>query len=135
MMPSMTYLFTDLSIKIIDVQRVLYLDIDILVTRNIGFFLQDLTHLLFFHQQKLYQAAKSNLVITSKSEQIDNNKLALKLDFAAFLDAKGHYVGFCSGCEKWHTGMKSSPICTLSKISSNNFMLLTCNFVYANYVP
>jgi len=29
----------------------------------------------------------------------------LQLDFAAFLDAKGHYVGFCSGCEKWHTGV------------------------------
>ena len=26
-------------------------------------------------------------------------------DYGAFLDAKGHYVGFCSGCEKWHTGV------------------------------
>jgi hypothetical protein len=26
-------------------------------------------------------------------------------DFAAFLDAKGHYVGFCAGCEKWHSGV------------------------------
>ena len=26
-------------------------------------------------------------------------------DFAMFPDSKGHYVGFCSGCEKWHTGV------------------------------
>lgn len=29
----------------------------------------------------------------------------LSFDYGAFLDAKGHYVGFCSGCEKWHTGV------------------------------
>jgi len=26
-------------------------------------------------------------------------------DFAAFPDAKGHFFGFCSGCDKWHTGV------------------------------
>jgi hypothetical protein len=26
-------------------------------------------------------------------------------DFGAFPDAKGHYVGWCAGCEKWHSGV------------------------------
>jgi hypothetical protein len=35
-----------------------------------------------------------------------NNSTSLSsFDYGAFLDAKGHYVGFCSGCEKWHTGV------------------------------
>lgn len=35
-----------------------------------------------------------------------SNSLSLSsFDYGAFLDSKGHYVGFCSGCEKWHTGV------------------------------
>lgn len=130
------------------VERVLYLDVDILVTRNIGFFLTDLTHILFYHHneqlkhlsasqedgRQVSKLRKSNHdtehSVSSNSSQVKslsktssshNNQPSptlaptssllsasvppLKIDFAAFLDAKGHYVGFCSGCEKWHTGV------------------------------
>lgn len=46
-----------------------------------------------------------------KSRNIDpeisfsSNYSQPNFDYGAFLDAKGHYVGFCSGCEKWHTGV------------------------------
>ena len=36
---------------------------------------------------------------------IPSNSSHATFDYGAFLDAKGHYVGFCSGCEKWHTGI------------------------------
>jgi hypothetical protein len=35
----------------------------------------------------------------------NNSTSFSSFDYGAFLDAKGHYVGFCSGCEKWHTGV------------------------------
>eukprot|EP01033_Poteriospumella_lacustris_P010846 gene10847-7715_t len=119
-----------------------------LVTRNIGFFLTDLTHILFYHhneqlkhlsasQEDSRQVSKlrksnhdtehpassnsSQVKSLSKTSSPHNNQASptlaptssllsasvppLKIDFAAFLDAKGHYVGFCSGCEKWHTGV------------------------------
>ena len=58
---------------------VLYVDVDIMVTKDLAGFLYD----------------TENLIQTKGS----------KFDFAMFLDAAGHYVGFCSGCEKWHTGV------------------------------
>lgn len=78
-----------------EIERVLYMDIDILVTRNIGPFLQDISHLLYLHHSSQKNTISSNLSSLSPHN----------FDFAAFLDAKGHYVGFCSGCEKWHTGV------------------------------
>ena len=36
---------------------------------------------------------------------LNNSTSFSSFDYGAFLDAKGHYVGFCSGCEKWHTGV------------------------------
>lgn len=137
------------------VDRVLYMDVDILITRNIGFYLQDLTHLLYLYQQKQFAnsamegregskgssrkhlqgraleasvssvqttasspastppvaGSSSNAVSTTASTVTElstssHHGLPLgRFDFAAFLDAKGHYVGFCDGCEKWHTGI------------------------------
>jgi hypothetical protein len=168
-----------------EIDKVLYMDVDILITRNIGFFLQDLTHLLFLYQQQQYQSSHSphqgtvlpvtmdqrrKLVSSTPIGNISSNagaigvsgsvattkttaaatattpkirgatstsptalpknprnntsslplskeavksspnltketKQSTKFDFAAFLDAGGHYVGFCNGCEKWHTGV------------------------------
>ena len=62
-----------------DINSILYLDVDILVTKNINFFLHDL------HQQALSRRTPP--------------------DYGMFLDAGGHFFGFCSGCEKWHTGI------------------------------
>lgn len=62
-----------------DVNSILYMDVDILVTKNLNFFLHDL------HQQALARSTPP--------------------DYGMFLDAGGHFFGFCSGCEKWHTGL------------------------------
>jgi hypothetical protein len=63
----------------IDITSILYMDVDILVTKNLNFFLHDL------HQQALARSVPP--------------------DFGMFLDAGGHFFGVCSGCEKWHTGI------------------------------
>jgi hypothetical protein len=57
----------------------IYLDVDIVVTKDIRPFLYD---------------AETQIQTTNG-----------QFDLAMFLDAAGHYVGFCSGCEKWHTGV------------------------------
>jgi hypothetical protein len=121
-----------------DIDRILYMDVDILITRNIGFFLQDLTHLLYLKQQhvvnkhKSFQSKTAEILtavttrrlgeikpelsstkplIQMKSDNITASATTIApmemfpFDFAAFLDAGAHYVGFCSGCEKWHTGV------------------------------
>lgn len=62
-----------------DINSILYLDVDILVTKNLNFFMHDL------HQQALARSTPP--------------------DFGMFFDAGGHFFGFCSGCEKWHTGI------------------------------
>jgi hypothetical protein len=58
---------------------------------------------------------KLKLKIASDKQRRSGNVIVEKItpsnfshstfDYGAFLDAKGHYVGFCSGCEKWHTGI------------------------------
>lgn len=83
-----------------DVNRVLYMDVDIMVTRNLGFFLQDLSHLIYHKLSSSLPPDRMN----ETSPEIHSNISAF-FDMAAFLDAKGHYVGFCSGCEKWHSGV------------------------------
>ncbi len=123
-----------------EIDKVLYMDVDILITRNIGFFLQDLSHLLYlYHQQqhlayshvqgrkptlrKLAPANDPSFGSTKPFGGVDSVSMGVqghsnhskesfielekstRFDFAAFLDAGGHYVGFCSGCEKWHTGV------------------------------
>ena len=62
-----------------NVTGLLYMDVDILVTKDLSEFLYD-----------------TELLLHSKNS---------KFDYAMFPDAAGHYVGFCSGCEKWHTGV------------------------------
>lgn len=57
----------------------LYIDVDILVTKDLSEFLYD--------AETLIHANGDNF------------------DHAMFLDAAGHFAGFCSGCEKWHTGV------------------------------
>jgi hypothetical protein len=66
-----------------NVSSCLYLDVDILVTRSLDLFLGDLdSQVASFHAtHRRYP------------------------DFGMFLDARGHFFGFCSGCDKWHTGI------------------------------
>ncbi|KAJ1423391.1 hypothetical protein B484DRAFT_451891 [Ochromonadaceae sp. CCMP2298] len=113
----------------------LYLDVDILVTKNLTPFLRDLGSMIFLEHSAQTAAAAATAaaavaataatatgkadksqppvgaegtvatvatVTTVAVEAVDINP---HFDFAAFLDAKGHYVGFCSGCEKWHSGI------------------------------
>jgi hypothetical protein len=84
------------------VHGALYLDVDILVTRDLGPFLTDLkdtvTRNIANNMKK--NAMNKNNLDKNVLGNISNNTF----DYGAFLDAKGHYVGFCSGCEKWHTG-------------------------------
>jgi hypothetical protein len=66
-----------------NVSSCLYLDVDILVTRSLDLFLGDLdSQVASFHST--------------------NQRYP---DFGMFLDARGHFFGFCSGCDKWHTGI------------------------------
>jgi len=68
----------------IEINSVIYLDVDIMIQRSVGHFLMDIGHSL------------------TKMEKING---ANSFDIGAFPDAQGHYLGFCSGCEKWHTGV------------------------------
>ena len=107
----------------LNVQGVLYLDVDIIVTRDLSSFIYDLqSEFTRLHHHIYDESTTNNKVPYSYRQQI--------IDLAAFLDAKGHYVGFCSGCEKWHTGVlwlprpprnnnESIPLHSIS-ISSNN---------------
>jgi hypothetical protein len=67
-----------------EVKGALYLDVDIVAMKSLKSFFRDL-FLLLSAMPSLSGGAG--------------------LDFAAFPDAAGHFVGFCSGCEKWHTGV------------------------------
>lgn len=89
---------------------VLYMDVDILVTRNLNVFVKDLHEYvgrrISLPRNSNSNAAgrpgslRSNSVQNTSSFHMDGG-LVPQVDFGAFLDAKGHYVGFCSGCEKW----------------------------------
>ena len=86
------------------------MDVDILVTRNLNVFLKDLHE---FAARRIPLSSRGDgmrhpgslrshymNMHNSTAVSIDGN-LVPQVDFGAFLDAKGHYVGFCSGCEKW----------------------------------
>ncbi len=75
------------------VNNVLYLDADIIISRSLDVFFRDLNKSL------LQQKADA---IIDRSDNIPTAIESLPFDFAAFPDAKGHYFGFCSGCEKWY---------------------------------
>lgn len=102
------------------VAGVLYIDVDILVTKNLAMFFRDLGTMIYTKQLEINHGKDVKKVDESKSKEgaldvvtsTDKKKgVAVTLeidppfDFAAFLDAKGHFVGFCSGCEKWHSGV------------------------------
>jgi hypothetical protein len=73
------------------VQSLLYLDVDIVVTRELNYFLS--------------MVGRDLISTTTMTMRNKNETRVRPFDFAAFGDAKGHYVGFCAGCEKWHTGV------------------------------
>jgi len=102
------------------VAGVLYIDVDILVTKNLAMFFRDLGTMIYTKQLEINHGKDDKKESESKSKEpaldvvttTDKKKgVAVTLeidppfDFAAFLDAKGHFVGFCSGCEKWHSGV------------------------------
>lgn len=80
------------------VNGLLYIDVDILVTKDLASFFRDLGNMVYLRQ------IEQNKII-SPNHTADTFVIQPKFDFGAFLDAKGHYVGFCSGCEKWHSGV------------------------------
>ena len=101
------------------VHGVLYLDVDIVVTRDLSEFFTDLKDAA---TRQLWRSVNSdssstatvavppireegNETAVTDNTAITTTKLQSLFDFGAFLDAKGHYVGFCSGCDKWHTGV------------------------------
>lgn len=103
------------------VAGVLYIDVDILVTKNLASFFRDLGTMVYSKQleiNRIHGEKKKSPESVSKNSAMDvvtsvdkKKGVAVTLeidppfDFAAFLDAKGHFVGFCSGCEKWHSGV------------------------------
>jgi hypothetical protein len=86
----------------------------ILVTTDLGPFLNDLKEtvrhrkeLEFFDKHKNNKREKNKNKNDGESDGKNDQKLNDNdsfIDLGAFLDAKGHYMGFCFGCEKWHTG-------------------------------
>lgn len=107
------------------VSGVLYIDVDILVTKNLASFFRDLGTMVYTRQLEINRANalknKSPPVATTAVVGVlpasgaeaegstTGNTLEIEppFDFAAFLDAKGHFVGFCAGCEKWHSGVSA----------------------------
>jgi len=100
----------------------LYLDVDVVVTRDLRDFFADVKdaaarHLRLVKGSSSVSSGGGGVVGTVPGGVADNATLssgggvaaaaadASLFDFGAFLDAKGHYVGFCSGCDKWHTGV------------------------------
>ena len=76
------------------IQSCLYLDSDVLLMRNLETFINDILIQSFLRLSQSYQDLSLNA-----SLNINN------FDVGLFRDDKGHFFGFCSGCEKWHTGI------------------------------
>ena len=106
------------------VQSLLYLDVDIVVARELDYFLSMVGREVLVHGRprtapgvgagakaataaaaRAAAAAAGSAAPSNTSSAIEPPPEPLVFDFAAFGDAKGHYVGFCAGCEKWHTGV------------------------------
>jgi hypothetical protein len=73
-----------------DVSSIVYLDADVLVTQSLRGFFRDLS---VMHPD----AVRGRSTVSSTGDAV--------FDMGLFYDARGHFVGFCSGCEKWHTGV------------------------------
>ena len=74
---------------------IVYMDVDVIVSKPIQSFLESISSDV---HQMMRASLKRDIMNGIESVQPS-------FDFAMFPDAKGHYVGFCSGCEKWHTGV------------------------------
>ena len=87
-----------------DIDYVLYLDVDIVVLRDLSYFLDMVARDLALPRPPSTNPAAQAL---STAEPTHKSGMVAfqRFDFAAFGDARGHYVGFCAGCEKWHTGV------------------------------
>ncbi len=84
------------------------MDVDILVTRNLNVFLRDLHEYVGRRMPLSLRGDGMRRPGSLRSRHMENRTVVNidgrtipQVDFGAFLDAKGHYVGFCSGCEKW----------------------------------
>lgn len=73
------------------IDSILYLDVDIVITRGLDYFLN--------------MIGRDLAVDNNSTSVVSHSKISSSFDYAAFGDARGHYVGFCAGCEKWHTGV------------------------------
>ena len=106
----------------LEYKSIVYLDVDILVTKPLHSFIYDTIKAIRIGYQKWQFQNKDKLKNTGKEEEIPktflphhsspfslfSNKNSSNLQFfdiGAFYDANAHYVGFCDGCEKWHTGI------------------------------
>ncbi len=97
------------------VQGVLYLDVDIVIKQDLKDFFRDMSEMIIKNDIPLrtHKLSLKSTPLKLRMINVKNNSLladmyaspSSKFDFAAFPDAKGHFVGFCSGCEKWHTGI------------------------------
>jgi hypothetical protein len=99
----------------IDKKTVVYIDVDILISKPFYSFTSDVAKALRRYsklnsKKQLYSSGEANFDNTSNLTVAVNNgeqqqqQWTADYDLGAFYDSLGHYVGFCSGCEKWHTG-------------------------------
>ena len=77
------------------------------MTRDLGAFFADLEDTVIHNSAiKKVESKSDNQRVGSIAPALSNNSQSSEyFDYGAFLDSGGHYVGFCSGCEKWHTGI------------------------------
>jgi hypothetical protein len=80
-----------------NVNSILYMDVDIVVARDLTEFLSDMADAAYLEASK----KKKRAAIAATG----GRNASIQFDYGAFPDAKSHYVGFCAGCEKWHTGV------------------------------
>ena len=100
-----------------DISNVLYMDVDIVVSRKLTGFLNDLNEQLGSHalDRKGRSSSSSSSSSSIPQETMDiRNTISKQItitsdnapDYAMFLDAGGHFAGsWVSGVEKWHTGV------------------------------
>jgi len=69
-----------------NINSILYLDSDIIIARNFNTFFKDIS----FQYQSIYS-------VDQNSAGINNRNQSNIFDIGLFKDAKGHFVGFCSG--------------------------------------
>jgi len=100
-----------------NINNILYMDVDIVVSRRLTSFLNDLNEQLVQHALSRKQndgvlstGTPDHLEKMDIRNTISNKQISITAknspDFAMFLDAGGHFAGsWVSGVEKWHTGV------------------------------